>query len=156
MAKQLLDRYRQLLFDQRSDDTFKQQRAILVKILELGESKMATGQEKVQQSSGHFNNASGKLRTLHSRFTNEFDSKSTYYQGQVNKIRTEAWVFCGLIRETDKFFFNLLLICLFELYSYAGAAAGAWGGPLGLLIFYSIAAGIVEGQKIPELNEKLR
>ena len=53
----------------------------------------------------------------------------SYFQSQVDKIRKEA---------------------------YAGAAAGIVAGPFGLIISYSIAAGVVEGKLIPELKNKLK
>ncbi len=63
-----------------------------------------------------------------SQLTNDF-SESSYFQSQVDKIRKEA---------------------------YAGAAAGVVAGPFGLIISYSIAAGVVEGKLIPELKNKLK
>lgn len=39
---------------------------------------------------------------------------------------------------------------------YASAAAGVAAGPFGLIISYSIAAGVVEGKLIPELKKKLK
>jgi len=89
---------------------------------------MESGRTKIEQSSGNFSIVSGKLLELHARLTNEFDSKSSYFEGKVAKIRTDA---------------------------YAGAVSGICGGPFGLIISYSIAAGIVEGQLIPELKKKL-
>ena len=58
-----------------------------------------------------------------------FQKKNSYFQSQVDKIRKEA---------------------------YAGAAAGVVAGPFGLIISYSIAAGVVEGKLIPELKNKLK
>ena len=58
-----------------------------------------------------------------------FQKKNSYFQSQVDKIRKEA---------------------------YAGAAAGIVAGPFGLIISYSIAAGVVEGKLIPELKNKLK
>lgn len=127
LAKQFLGNYRQL-FEKRPSNAYDQMKALLIQVLDNGTVKMSAGQTKLQQSSMNFNNASGKLTTLHSRFTNEFDSKSSYYAGKVAQIRKEA---------------------------YAGAAAGVVGGPLGLLIAYAVAAGTVEGKLIPELNQKL-
>lgn len=120
VAKELLIKYRQL-FDERSSNAYGQQKAILIQVLGIGSTKMGSAQEKLQQSSVNFNNVAGKLTTLHSRFTNEFDSKSSYYQGQVDKIRKEAYISASV------------------------------AGPFGLII----AAGIVEGKLIPELNDKL-
>lgn len=103
-------------------------RAIFIQVLDLGITKMSAAKDDIDKSSASFNDLSGKLTTIHSRFTNEFDSKSSYFEGKKEQIRKEA---------------------------YAGAASGIYGGPLGLIISYSIAAGVVEGKLIPELVRKL-
>ncbi|ECY4642737.1 hemolysin HlyE [Salmonella enterica subsp. enterica] len=86
-------------------------------------------QKSLLASSQSFNNASGKLLALDSQLTNDFSEKSSYFQSQVDRIRKEA---------------------------YAGAAAGIVAGPFGLIISYSIAAGVIEGKLIPELNNRLK
>lgn len=128
LTTKLLNIYLQL-FAKKTSKTYEAQRALLIKVLDDGVTKMAKGQAKLLQSSSNFNNVAGKLTALHSRFTNEFDSKSSYVAGKVAKIRTEA---------------------------YLGAISGIVGGPFGLIISYSIAAGVVEGKLIPELMAKLK
>ncbi|EOU0395964.1 hemolysin HlyE, partial [Shigella sonnei] len=98
-------------------------------VLDDGITKLNEAQKSLLVSSQSFNNASGKLLALDSQLTNDFSEKSSYFQSQVDKIRKEA---------------------------YAGAAAGVVAGPFGLIISYSIAAGVVEGKLIPELKNKLK
>lgn len=127
LASRLLTIYLQLL-DKRDEKTFPALKQLLIKTLDDGVVKMTNGQAKLEESSMSFNILKGKLVTLHSRLTNEFNSQSTYFQSKVNQIRTAA---------------------------YAGALAGAVGGPFGLVIAYAIAASKVEGHMIPELKLKL-
>ncbi len=101
----------------------------IIKVLDDGITKLNEAQKSLLVSSQSFNNASGKLLALDSQLTNDFSEKSSYFQSQVDKIRKEA---------------------------YAGAAAGVVAGPFGLIISYSIAAGVVEGKLIPELKNKLK
>jgi hemolysin E len=103
------------------------QKAILVKLLADGEKKLGDAQTSLQESSISFNGAAGEISTLKTQLSNDFTAGSTYYEGQVNKLRTEA---------------------------YAGAAVGLVAGPFGLIISYSIAAGVVEGQLVPALMAK--
>ncbi|KAJ6642562.1 Hemolysin E [Pseudolycoriella hygida] len=116
------------LFNKRSTTTYEAQRALLISVLGDGIAKMSAGQAKLQQSSINFNNVAGKLTTLNARLTNEFSSKSSYFQSKVDQIRKEA---------------------------YAGAASGFVLGPFGLIISYAVAAGVVEGKLIPELEKRL-
>lgn len=127
LTTKLLAIYLQL-FEKKTSTTYEAQKQLLLKVLEDGISKMSAGQVKLQQSSMNFNNVAGKLTTLHSRLTNEFDTKSSYFEGKVDKMRKEA---------------------------YGGAAAGFIFGPFGAIIAYSIAAGVVEGKFVPELAKKL-
>lgn len=115
------------LFEKKTPQTYEAQKELLVKVLDDGITKMTAGQVRLQQSSTNFNSVAGKLTTLYSRLTNDFDSASSYYQGKVDKIRKEA---------------------------YAGASVGVVGGPFGVIISYSIAAGVVEGKLIPELTNR--
>lgn len=128
LTTKLLAIYLQL-FEKKTSKTYEAQRELLVKVLDDGLTKMSAGQAKLLQSSMNFNNVAGKLATLNSRLTNDFDTKSSYFQGKVDKIRKDANA-----DATD----NLIL------------------GPFGLIISYSIAAGIVEGKLIPELAKKIR
>ena len=113
----------------KNDAEVKAQKQLILKILDDGIVRMTAAQKKLADSSMTFNKASGQLVELNERLKGEFDSNSSYYKAQVEKIRKEA---------------------------YAGAAAGVAGGPFGLVISYSIAAGVVEGKLIPALNEKLK
>ena len=108
-------------------ETADMQKEILLYVLGEGQSLIGEGLESLNKCSMSFNGASGKLTELDTRLGFDFDEKSEYFQAQVAKIRREA---------------------------YAGAAAGAVAGPFGLIIAYSIAAGVVEGKLIPELKSK--
>lgn len=127
LAERLLVIYLDL-FKNRTAKTYEAQKALLLKVLDDGLKKMSDGQAQLEQCSMNFNNVAGKLTTLQSRLVNDFDAKSSYFQGKVNKLREEA---------------------------YGGAAVGILAGPFGLIISYSIAAGVVEGQIIPQLKEKM-
>ena len=128
VTTQLLEAYLSL-FNQYDEKKASAQKAILIKVLDDGVAKLGKAQEALHASSQSFNSASGKLLALDSQLANDFNEKSDYFQGQVDKIRKEA---------------------------YAGAAAGIAGGPFGLIIAYSIATGVVEGKLIPELRNKLK
>ena len=128
VATQLLAAYI-LLFDEYNEKKASAQKDILIKVLDDGITKLNEAQKSLLVSSQSINNASGKLLALDSQLTNDFSEKSSYFQSQVDKIRKEA---------------------------YAGAAAGVVAGPFGLIISYSIAAGVVEGKLIPELKNKLK
>jgi len=102
------------------------QKILIVKVLSEGHDAMEKATESLQKSSGSFNDAYGKLTTLQKQLELDFDKESEFFNNAVDKVRTEA---------------------------YAGAAAGAILGPIGLAISYSIAAGVVEGKLIPELEK---
>lgn len=106
----------------------KLQKPLLLQTLKLGVQHIDDGIAKLEAASRSFNEADGELTVLHKRLTEDFDTKSQYFNAQVDKIRKEA---------------------------YAGAAAGVVAGPFGLIIAYSIAAGVVEGKLIPELKERM-
>ncbi|EER6637145.1 hemolysin HlyE [Escherichia coli] len=128
VATQLLAAYI-FLFDEYNEKKASAQKDILIKVLDDGITKLNEAQKSLLVSSQSFNNASGKLLALDSQLTNDFFRKKQLFQSQVDKIRKEA---------------------------YAGAAAGVVAGPFGLIISYSIAAGVVEGKLIPELKNKLK
>ncbi|EBH7291219.1 hemolysin HlyE [Salmonella enterica] len=128
VVTQLLSAYI-LLFDEYNEKKASAQKDILIRILDDGVNKLNEAQKSLLASSQSFNNASGKLLALDSQLTNDFSEKSSYFQSQVDRIRKEA---------------------------YAGAAAGIVAGPFGLIISYSIAAGVIEGKLIPELNNRLK
>ncbi|KFC10041.1 hemolysin E [Trabulsiella guamensis ATCC 49490] len=128
VASQLLAAYISL-FNEYNEKKAAAQKDILIKVLDDGIKKLSNAQKSLLISSQSFNSASGKLLALDSQLTNDFSEKSSYFNSQVDKIRKEA---------------------------YGGAAAGVVAGPFGLIVSYSIAAGIVEGKLIPELKKKLK
>lgn len=116
------------LFKETGPKSAAAQKAILLAVLDSGIKKMNEAQQRLSESSSAFNKVSGELLSLNTQLKNDFDKNSEYYRKQIDKIRTEA---------------------------YAGAASGAVLGPFGLLISYSIAAGVIEGKLVPELNAKM-
>lgn len=114
------------LFDNYTAEKANGQKTIVIKVLSEGLTKMDAAQKSLQASSESFNAASGKLITLNVQMKSDFDSGSVYFEAQVDKLRKEA---------------------------YGGAAVGVLLGPLGLLISYSVAAGVLEGQLIPKLKK---
>jgi hemolysin E len=105
------------------------QRVIILKVLDEGITKMGSAIVRLEQCSSSFNEAAGGLTRLDAQLGNDFSEKSSYYEQQVDKLRKQA---------------------------YGGAAAGIALGPFGLIISYSIAAGVLEGKLIPELKKKLK
>lgn len=103
-------------------------KAIVLKVLEVGEKALTDAQANLHESSKSFNSALGKLNELIPILESDYDSQSTYFKGQVAKIRKEA---------------------------YGGAAVGFVFGPFGAAISYGIAAGVAEGDLIPKLKEQL-
>jgi len=87
---------------------------------------MDTAIKELEKSNESFNKAAGRITTLDARLKLDFAKGSTYYDNAVAKLRTEA---------------------------YAGAALGTVGGPIDLANAYAIAAGIVEGELIPNLEK---
>lgn len=116
------------LFQEYDERKATAQKAILLKVLGDGIGKMTKSQDALQKSSESFNSAAGKLVALNAQLSNDFSDKSLFFQNQVDKLRKEA---------------------------YGGAAGGIIAGPFGLIVSYSIAAGVVEGKLVPALKAKL-
>ncbi|MBP8813134.1 MAG: hemolysin E [Laribacter sp.] len=128
VSGQLLTAYLKL-FEEPNEKKAEAQKAILIKVLDEGILKMKASMDCLGRCSSSFNAAAGKLLALESQLSNDFNEESSFFQGQVDKVRKEA---------------------------YAGAAAGLAAGPFGLIISYSIAAGVVEGKLVPALKEKFK
>lgn len=103
------------------------QKNLLTTILKDGETAMDTAIKQLEQSKRSFNEASGALVTLKTTLDNDFSKGSSNYNSKKDDLRTKA---------------------------YAGAAAGAAFGPIGLAIAYAIAAGKVEGEMIPAMERE--
>lgn len=116
------------LFEDHNEAKASAQQKIVLKALDTGIERMTSAQQSLHSSSKSFNTASGELNKLLNQLKIDFEEGSAYHELQVDKIRKEA---------------------------YAGAAAGAAFGPLGLAIAYAVAAGVVEGELIPALNRAL-
>ena len=117
------------LFENYDEPKSSAQKNILIIVLEKGITQIGSAQEALQKSSESLNGISGDLLTLDSQLKSDFDDKSAYFTNQVDKLRKEA---------------------------YGGAASGVLLGPFGLVISYSVAAGVLEGKLIPELKAKLK
>ncbi len=125
VSSQLLTAYLKL-FEDYSEAKAQTQKMLLTKVLGDGITKMGAAQDQLAKSSMSFNGSAGKLLTLKTQLNADFSEGSAYFDASVAKLRTEA---------------------------YAGAAVGLVGGPIGLAIAYSIAAGVVEGKMIPALKQ---
>lgn len=125
LTRNLLPVYISALDDPSKIET---QKAIIVKVLDDGILQMDRSILELEKCSLSFNSMSGKLTELDTQLKNDADVKSEYFNHQVDKLRKQA---------------------------YGGAAAGLVLGPFGLIISYSIAAGVLEGKLIPELKKKL-
>lgn len=68
------------------------QKDLLVEVLNSGEREMKAAQQAISDSSINFNRATGELTTLNSRFQNEFNEKSEYFQSKINDIRIGVYV----------------------------------------------------------------
>ncbi len=128
LTSQLLSAYLSL-FQSFDAEKAGSQKVILVKVLADGVVKMNEAQEALGKSSKSFNEASGQLSVLTTQLSQDFAEGSSYYNNQVDKLRKEA---------------------------YGGAAAGVIGGVFGLIVSYSIAAGVLEGELIPALKRKFQ
>lgn len=117
-----------LLFDKHDEKNFPAQKTVLLKALDDGMEKMTAAHVKLEEISTSFKLVTGKLTTLIAQLDIDFDKKSEYFKAVNAKIRREA---------------------------YGTAAVGAVLGPFGLILSYSIASGIVEGQVIPEIQRKV-
>lgn len=125
VARKLLTVYLKLFGDGYNADKAKAQKDILVKVLTDGVTKMTSAQSELAASSTSFNAAIGKIQALRSQLNNDFTKDSTYFNDCVSKIRKEA---------------------------YGTSTVGLILGPIGLIITYSISAGVVEGKLIPDLE----
>jgi hemolysin E len=115
------------LLDANDEKALADQQKLILLLLSTGIKKMTAAIDCIERASGAFNQASGELSSLNTRLAADFNEKSSYFQAQVSQLEREA---------------------------YGGAAAGLILGPFGLIISYSISAGIVEGKLKPALREK--
>lgn len=75
------------LFDDHTVGKAHTQKDLLIDVLTKGVAQMRAAQQAIGDSSINFNQATGKLTTLNSRFQVEFDEKSDYFKAQVDKMR---------------------------------------------------------------------
>lgn len=124
MAKQLLYNYQKVL-EKRPSNACEQLRGLLIQVLDCATKKMTAGQVNFEQSIVRSNNAAGKLASLHTQLTKEFNSESSYFQSMVYRIRKD---------------------------SNAGVIKGPFGLTIN---YYDIADGNVEKKLISELRHRL-
>ena len=118
------------LFEKITDSNIAEaQKILLLKVLNDGSDHLTRALSKLEASKMSFNDAYGQLITLKSQLDNDFSEGSAYHKSAVEELRIKA---------------------------YAGAAAGVVLGPIGLAISYSIAAGVVEGELIPNLKKAFK
>lgn len=126
LTQRLLATYK-TLFDKRDETSFAAQKQLLLKVLDDGMEKMTAAHGNLEEICSDFNLVSSKLSTLLVQLAADFDKESEYMKAVISKIRRQA---------------------------YGTAAVGAVLRPFGLILSYSVAAGVVEGQTIPEMQRK--
>lgn len=72
------------------------QKILLLKVLDDAMAKMNKSQGELANSATSLNDAAGKLTALNTRFANEFDEKSAFFQSKVDGIRITGASFGGL------------------------------------------------------------
>lgn len=90
-ATPLLQRFVNL-FNSASPHKAVEQKEILITVLTKGVDEMKSAQDSISDSSLSFNQATGKLTTLNSRFQVEFTEKSEFYETKVRNIRLGAYL----------------------------------------------------------------
>lgn len=75
------------LFERNDEDKANAQKQILLKVLDDGIKSMKQAQIDLDKSSSRFNDAAGELTSLNIRLAGEFDSKSSYFDSKVTKMR---------------------------------------------------------------------
>lgn len=102
---------------------------MFIKILDSGDEAILEAAGQMDNSRGSFNGMTGKIKELQPKLAADFNEASNFFHKSVADVRTKA---------------------------YAGAASGVVFGPIGLAIAYSIAAGIVEGELVPNLKRSFK
>lgn len=74
------------LFNEHTVDKAHTQKDLLVEVLTEGLIEMKAAQQAIAESSISFNQATGKLTTLNSRFQVEFNEESEFFQSTIDKL----------------------------------------------------------------------
>lgn len=90
LAENLLTLYINL-FDKPDEMKSKEQKSLLLEVLDEGVKKMIAAQRQLDKSSRSFNRAAGKLTSLNQRLAAEFDSKSNYYAEKAADLRLKGY-----------------------------------------------------------------
>ena len=111
-------------------ETAEAQKTLLLAVLNNGQAAISKALEDLNTCNERFNSLTAKMIELETIFENDFRESSAYFANSLKQLRQRA---------------------------YGGAAAGVlFFGPIGLAISYSIAAGVVEGNLVPQLKRAFR
>ena len=129
-AVQHLEVYLNLFAGTKDKGTAEAQKILLLTVLNDGQAAISKALDDLNTCNERFNVLTAKLIELETIFENDFRESSAYFENSLKQLRKRA---------------------------YGGAAAGVlFFGPIGLAISYSIAAGVVEGNMVPELKRAFR
>lgn len=81
------------LFDNYDASKTKAQKTILIKVFKNGVEKMARAQEQLEMSASRLHEAAGNLTALNTRLSDEFDSKSKFFNKTLSLIRVGGEAF---------------------------------------------------------------
>lgn len=124
VAPRLIVAYK-MLFDKHDPSNFQAQKQLLLKVLDDGMEKMSAAHVNMGECTTSFDLAVKELTMLHAQLTLDFGNGSEYVKSVNGKIRRKA---------------------------YGTAGVGAVFGPFGLILSEAIAATIVEGRIIPDMQ----
>lgn len=132
-AVQLLRVYIDMFANITNKDVAEAQKGLMLTVLNNGHEAVEKAKVELEKCNTDFNGMSGKILELQALFNNDFKEGSAYYDSAVSQLRIKA---------------------------YAGAASSAvtlpFLGPIGIAVAYSIAAGVVEGELIPNLKKAFK
>lgn len=95
LTSKLLPVYNSLLKNP-TDADIQSQKNIILKILDDGSTKMRNAQNVLAKCSVSFNDAAGRLVALRAQLHSDFDTQSTYYQVQVDKLHKQSAITGGI------------------------------------------------------------
>lgn len=124
LSSKLLSTYK-TLFDKHDESNFPAQKQLLLKVLDDGLKNITAAHVKLEEVSSNFSSISGKSIALLAQLAIDFDNNSQFVNSLNARIRREAT-----------------------------ATNGDVSAPFGLILPHSVAARAVQGQIIPEMQEK--
>lgn len=90
IAIKILPIYQKLGAKQETEAILQTMKNLVVKLLDNGIKKLNAAEEKLEHCSKSFNEAAGKLKSLHIRLENDFNQKSEYYKTKINEIKVNV------------------------------------------------------------------